>query len=184
MFALPARNNKTAARLLAALLMLALPPAAMPAKPPELTGPITVTADEVDWNNNQQMEYRGNVRLSADGFTMVGELLKLEQRAGGVWMELTGSPAELEQVDARIEGTVRASADRLTYDAESQWIDLNGNARLNRGNDRVEGRNIRYNVTERRIQAKREARGEQVRIILDNKTLTRPSGTPAPATTP
>lgn len=182
----PRTDGMRAARWLAAAMLLGAlaPAAAQAAEAPELKGPVTVTADEVDWNNNQRMEYRGNVKLSAEGFTLVGDTLELEQRPQGVFIRVDGSPAQMDQDDARVGGRVTARADQLTYDAASQWIDLIGNARLDRGKDRVEGRTIRYNVTERQVQARREAGDDQVRIVIDNSSLQRDRGTtstPAPA---
>ncbi len=158
----------------AALLLLAAfaPGAQAQGAPPTLTGPITVTADEVDWNDEQRMDYRGNVKMTAEGFTLVGDQLQLEQRADGIFVRVDGQPARLDQDDARIDGRVSAQAQQLTYDAASQWIELTGDARLDRGKDRVEGRTIRYNVTARQVQARRAADDDdQVRIIIDNSRL-------------
>ena len=177
----PARARIAA---LLALCLTLLLPAAHAADAPELKGPVTVTADQVDWNNNQRMEYRGNVKLTAEGFTLVGDQLELEQRPGGVFIRVDGSPARMDQDDARIDGRVTARADQLTYDAASQWIDLIGNARLDRGKDHIEGQTIRYNVTARQVQARREGEGQQIRIVIDDSSLQRgktKGDAPAPA---
>lgn len=135
------------------------------------SGPVTITADEVDWQDNQQMEYRGNVALESEGFRLSGERLRLERRAAGIYVELDGNPARMEQDALRDQGPVSAQAQQLVYDASTQWIDLTEEAQLVRGRDRVEGRSIRYNVDERRVQARREGDDRQVRIIIDNDSL-------------
>lgn len=135
------------------------------------SGPVTITADEVDWQDDQDMEYRGNVALESDGFRLSGERLRLERRAAGIYVELDGDPARMEQDALRDQGPVSAEAQQLVYDAATQWIDLTDEAQLVRGKDRIDGRSIRYNVTERRVQARREGDDRQVRIIIDNDSL-------------
>lgn len=145
------------------------------------SGPITVTADEAEWQEGSRMRYRGNVRMSATDYALGGDVLELDQGAEGVSARLEGRPARLEHAAApggRGQATlpVSASARSLRYDAASGWVDLEGEARLTRGPDEITGERIRYNLVERRVQASGARPGEQVRIVI-----TPPSPTPAPA---
>jgi lipopolysaccharide transport protein LptA len=150
--------------------------------PAAASGSITVTADEAEWQQDDVMRYRGRVKMASPEYRIEGELLELDQTGAGLVARIEGSPARLEHLggtDARGRPAppVTASADQLRYDAASGWIELEGNAQLSRGGDRIDGREIRYNLLERRIQARGSDAG-QVRIVIQ------PSPSPSPSPTP
>ena len=60
---------------------------------------------------------------------------------------------------------VSARATQLTYDSREEIVDVSGEALLTRGTDKITGENIRYDVAQRRIEAK-AAEGGQVQIEL------------------
>lgn len=144
-------------------------------------GPITVTADEAEWSDNQQMAYRGDVRLASDTLELTGDRLVLTQPEGGALKALIeGAPAALRHRSLGDNGAaqppVAARAERLDYDAATGWVILEGNARLTRGEDSIDGATIRYNLRERRVQATSGNGGAQVRIVIQP-----PASTSAPA---
>lgn len=134
-------------------------------------GPITVTADEAEWQDGNLMRYRGNVLMASPEFSLRGDRLELEQPPSGITAKIMGAPATLThlggaQLNGRPAPEVSASASNLTYDAATGWIDLDGDARLTRGADSIDGTRIRYNLLERRIQASGTGAGGQVRIVI------------------
>lgn len=161
------------------------PPAAAPAARPAAkgddiaqrlrpTGPVTITARNVDWAKNGLMVYTGDVKLESDTLKLDGDRLELEQLANGNYRaRVTGVPASLRHDPAPVAaGTgeaadppVTARAKTLYYDSQSGVVDVTGNARVTRGEDEVTGETIHYNVNERRIQAAGGS-GGQVRIVI------------------
>lgn len=173
-------NGLPVGSMLVALLAL-LAPLALPAQegaPGVTAGSITVTADEAEWQQDDVMRYRGRVTMRSPEYRIDGELLELDQTGPELKALIEGTPARLEHLgregaEGRSSPPVSASADRLRYDAATGWIELDGNAQLTRGGDRIDGREIRYNLQQRRIQA-RGSDGGQVRIVIQ------PSPSPSP----
>ena len=160
---------------------------------------VTVTADEGEWSENSRMEYRGNVKLESSTLTLAGDRLTLDQPASQpLKARVEGSPATLQhsggaQVDGDTTPPVTARADVLNYDAASGWVTLEGQARLTRGKDSIDGETIRYNLIERRVQARSNGNGGQVRIVIQppagaalptGVTLPTPSPSPDPSLSP
>jgi lipopolysaccharide export system protein LptA len=156
--------------------------------PPAASGSITVTADEAEWQQDDRMRYRGRVQMASPDYRIEGELLELDQTGPALVARIEGTPAKLEHqggrdASGRPAPPVTASAEQLRYDAASGWIELEGNAQLTRGGDRIDGREIRYNLLERRIQA-RGSEGGQVRIVIQPSPSPSPSPGPAPDPAP
>lgn len=156
--------------------------------PAAANGSITVTADEAEWQQDNRMRYRGRVQMASPDYRIEGELLELDQTGPALVARIEGTPAKLEHQGGRDSRgrpapPVTASANELRYDAASGWIELEGDAQLTRGGDRIDGRAIRYNLLERRIQA-RGNEGGQVRIVIQPSPSPSPSPGPAPDPAP
>lgn len=197
----PNRNpveRRADARLVAGLLaalMLGSPPAALAqaaatAKPAEAaakpkaekkpnetaerlrpTGPVTITAKNVDWAQNGLMVYSGDVKLVSDTLKIDGDKLELEQLGDGQYRaKVFGNPANLRHdaapgSTAKPEPPVTARGRTLFYDTKAGQIDVTGNARVTRGEDELTSETIHYNVNQRRIQADGGS-GGPVKIII------------------
>ena len=138
------------------------------------TGPVTVTATNVDWAKGGTMVYTGEVKLSSDTLRLDGDRLELDQLGGGEFRaRVTGAPAHLfHDGEPAIKGgkqapepAVTARAKTLVYDSKSGLVDVSGDALVTRGEDEITGETIRYNVIERRIQAAGGNKG-QVKIVI------------------
>lgn len=135
------------------------------------TGPVTVTADRAEWEQNGAMVYSGNVLLSSDTLRLKGDRLELRQLAGGQFTaNVTGNPAKLDHPGLKdksgvVGPPVSADAKTLNYDSRSSMVDILGNAHLTRGKDQIDGDNIRYDAAARRIKAA-GGEGGQVRIVI------------------
>jgi lipopolysaccharide export system protein LptA len=140
---------------------------------PAYRGPVTITADTAEWQENGVTQYRGNVRLVTEQFQFSGNRMELRQLADGQFDAVVeGNPALLTHTTPTAQGetpakaqNISARAQRLSYNSASGIAELSGNARLTRGADEIAGESIRYNVAERRIQAA-GSNGSQVKIII------------------
>lgn len=135
------------------------------------TGPVTIEADQAEWEKGGAMVYSGNVRLLSGELVLQGERLLLRQFDNGEFeAQVEGGPALLdhaglapEQGQARQPVSARARA--LTFDTRIDIVQLTGDALLTRGSDQIRGQSIRYDVSNRRIRA-RGGEGGQVRIVI------------------
>ena len=135
------------------------------------TGPVTIEADQAEWEKGGAMVYSGNVRLLSGELVLQGERLQLRQFEDGEFeAQVEGGPALLdhaglapEQGQARQPVSARARA--LTFDTRIDIVQLTGDALLTRGSDQIRGQSIRYDVSNRRIRAQ-GGEGGQVRIVI------------------
>jgi len=149
------------------------------------TGPVTITAKNVDWAQNGLMVYSGDVKLVSDTLKIEGDKLELEQLGDGQYRaKVFGNPANLRHDAApgsteKPEPPVTARGKTLVYDTKAGLIDVTGNARVTRGEDELTSETIHYNVNQRRIQADGGS-GGPVKIIIQPQ----PRGGAAPSTKP
>lgn len=135
------------------------------------SGPVTITADRAEWEQDGAMVYSGNVLLTSDTLKLVGDRLELRQFAGGeIEARIIGNPARMDhpglvEKNGEPGPPVSAQAKTLTYDSRSSMVDLIGNGRLTRGQDAIDGEDIRYDVAARRIRAIGGENG-QVKIVI------------------
>lgn len=139
------------------------PAAGAPARRP--SGPVTVTADRAEWQNQGLMVYLGRVRVSADGLLLQGSRVALRQLGDGRWQAtVTGAPARAEH-GADGAPPLQASAQRIVYDSATGELEMSGEVVLRRGGDELRGERILYSVGDRRIRAD-GGEGGQVRITI------------------
>lgn len=135
------------------------------------SGPVTITADRAEWEQDGAMVYSGNVLLTSDTLKLVGDRLELRQFAGGeIEARIIGNPARMDhpgliEKNGETGPPVSAQAKTLTYDSRSSMVDLTGSGRLTRGQDAIDGEDIRYDVAARRIRAIGGESG-QVKIVI------------------
>lgn len=135
------------------------------------TGPVTVTADRAEWEQNGAMVYTGNVLMSSDTLRLKGDRLELRQLEGGQFTaNVTGKPARLDHPGLKEKNgeagpPVSAEARTLNYDSRTSMVDILGNAHLTRGKDQIDGDNIGYDAAARRIRAA-GGQGGQVKIVI------------------
>lgn len=153
------------------------------------TGPVTVTADRAEWEQNGAMVYSGNVQLSSDTLKLRGDRLELRQFEGGQFTaSVTGKPARLDHPGLKDKSgqaglPVSAEARTLNYDSRNSMVDILGNAQLTRGKDQIDGEDIRYDAAARRIKAAGGV-GGQVKIVIQPPPKATPSSGRSPKAPP
>lgn len=138
------------------------------------TGPVNIEAQSADILRDGTAVYRGNVRISANEFSLDGEQLELHQHEGRQFtIVVTGAPAHFAHLGNGADAPpVDASANRIEYDSRSGIVELDGGVQLLRGRDSLSTEHLRYDIAERRIQASGGS-GGQVRITLDPDQIER-----------
>lgn len=151
------------------LLLLSLP--ALAQERPAFLDPglaISVEADsaELSQERNQSI-YRGNVSLHRGPLVMRGDVLTVQrdESNGRIRAQLRGSPARAEYTDPETpDQPVEASAKTISYTTGAELLELQGGAEIRRGEDKLQGESVRYEIPLARIQA--EGGGERVRITI------------------
>lgn len=151
------------------------------------TGPVKINADRAEWQKGGSMVYTGNVRLESGDLKLSGERLNLKQFDDGQFeAKIDGKPAKLDHAGLAAAGNkegerppVSARASTLTYNSRDEIVVVDGDALLTRGTDEIRGQNIRYDVTQRRIEAQGKE-GGQVEIVIQPPPRKSADGSAAP----
>ncbi len=168
--------SKTTMRSLTALalgLLLAGASQAQTAAPKagkqRVSGPITITAKNGEWQDGV-MIYTGDVVMLSRTLELRGARLELQQSGGKknpYVITVTGGPATLKHLgNTAQDPAVNGRAKTMIYRSATQNIQLTGDAHLEREKDELNGDDIRYDVANRRVQASGGEKG-QVRIVID-----------------
>ena len=160
-----------ATRLLLLTALAALTPGVQAQKTSggRISGPVTITAKTGEWQDGV-MIYTGDVVMISKTLELRGARMELRQAGGKkapFEITLTGSPATMKHLGATAQDPeVNGRGSKLVYRSATQTIDLSGQAHLERGNDELNGEQVRYDVAARRVQASGGDMG-QVRIVID-----------------
>ena len=129
---------------------------------------VEIEADEAELSELRDTSiYRGNVRLTRGPLSMQGDQLKIHRDAdtGRITATLSGQPATATHRTPEDELPVTASARRIVYITQVEILELDGNARIQRGADELQGDSVRYDVANARIQA--DGGERRVRIVIN-----------------
>ncbi|MDE2149660.1 MAG: lipopolysaccharide transport periplasmic protein LptA [Gammaproteobacteria bacterium] len=151
------------------------------------SGPIEISADRAELSHGKTMIYLGDVKLRSDTLELDGARMQAQQSTDGqVHAVINGSPAELHHPGKGSDDPpVNAQARQLTYDSATSVVELTGDAVFSRGDNQVRGQDIRYNVSQRAVEAVGGA-GGQVHIVIQppaaaSSTAPAATGATAPA---
>ena len=155
------------------------------------TSPVKINADRAEWQKGGSMVYTGNVRLESGDLKLSGDRLNLKQFDDGQFeAKIDGKPAKLDHAGLAAAGNkegerppVAARASTLTYNSRDEIVLVDGDALLTRGSDEIRGQNIRYDVTQRRIEAQGKE-GGQVEIVIQPPPRKGADAAPPGAATP
>lgn len=129
---------------------------------------VEIEADEAELSEARDTSiYRGNVRLTRGPLSMRGDELRIYRnpKDGRIEATLSGRPAKATHRTPGDELPVTASARRIVYTTIIEILELEGNAQIERGSDRLSGNLVRYDVSNARIEA--DGGRERVRIVIN-----------------
>ncbi|MGJ8669771.1 MAG: lipopolysaccharide transport periplasmic protein LptA [Oceanococcus sp.] len=129
---------------------------------------VEIEADEAELSEARDVStYRGNVRLTRGPLTMRGDELRITRNAesGQIEARLSGNPATASHKTAQDGLPVKASAKQIVYTTIVEILELAGDARIQRGEDMLQGDSVRYDVANARIQA--DGGNDRVRIVIN-----------------
>lgn len=131
------------------------------------SGPIEISADRAELSQGKTMIYTGDVKLRSNTLELDGTRMQAQQGSSGqVHAVIDGNPAQLHHPGTGPgDPPVSAHARQMTYDSATSIVELDGDAVLSRGENQIHGQNIRYNVSQRAVEAAGGA-GGQVHIVI------------------
>ncbi len=152
--------------LFAGLLMTAAGHAQRPAFLDQALA-VEIEADAAELSEERGVStYHGNVVLRRGPLEMRGRRLEIrrDEASGKIEARLSGQPARAVHRTDTQESPVIAEAREIIYTTIVEVLELNGTARIQRGEDQLSGESVRYDVANARIQA--SGGDERVRILI------------------
>ena len=164
----------TARRILLRLsTLLVLLPVMAAGQSGDRSQPIQIEADQASLDENTGVSiYTGNVRLSQGTLKLGGDRMTVSLEDDAVdKVVLTGSPASYSQRPEGEDTDQQAEAGRIEYQAGSQRMILQGNARIWRDeSEEFSSNRIVINLRDNTVNAGSDTPDGRVRIILQPKT--------------
>ena len=175
----------TACRTLLRLstLLLVLLPAMATGQSGDRSQPIQIEADQATLDENTGVSiYTGNLRLSQGTRKLSGDRMTVSLEDDAVdKVVLTGTPASYSQRPEGEDTDQQAEAGRIEYQAGSQRMILQRNARIWRDeSEEFSSNRIVINLRDNTVNAGSDTPDGRVRIILQPKTWQQDEETAAP----
>ncbi len=129
---------------------------------------VEIEADEAELSEARDVSvYRGNVHLRRGPLSMRGDELRIQRDPvdGRIRASLSGHPATATHQTPDDVLPVVASARQIVYTTVAEILELEGDAKIRRGSDQLQGDSVRYDVANARIQA--DGGKERVRIVIN-----------------
>ncbi len=137
---------------------------------------VEIEADEAELSEARDTSiYRGHVKLTRGRLSMRGDELRIyrDPKDGRIQATLSGRPAVATHTTPDDSTPVTASARRIVYTTILEILELNGEAQIERGADRLNGDTVRYDVSNARIQA--DGGKQKVRIVINPPAAEKPA---------
>ncbi|WP_275097387.1 lipopolysaccharide transport periplasmic protein LptA [Sedimenticola hydrogenitrophicus] len=158
-------------RWLAIALLLILPGVAA-ALQSDKDQPIYIEADAVDIDDRSGIStYKGNVELTQGSILITADQVTVTQRPDkNDQIEAIGNPATFRQETEGDKGTIKGRARKAEYSANSEIINMTGDAVLTQGQDTFKSDRIIYDRARAVVKAGASAQGkERVRVTIGGK---------------
>lgn len=156
------------AALTIGLAVLFGPSAVHGAEVPQVTAEeLTIEGDNAVYRQNENsIEYSGNVVAFMDGMRIAGDKVLVQMQANQITrITTTGEPASFWQGVTEDQATTRASANTIVYLPGAAALELEGAASLQQAGNTVNSTTIRYRLDLEQIVASGSA-NERVRMQL------------------
>lgn len=155
--------------LLLLILFISSPVAALPH---DRQQPLKVEAQQMQWNNQQQLAtYKGEVELQQGELLLQAEQLDIKRNAQGQLEQAIASKpkgqAYMRDLPDAKQPAVEAWGETIHYLPIKHLIILTGKAKLTRGKDSFAGHKLTYNLITQDIQAEQKnTQDSRVEVIL------------------
>ncbi len=130
--------------------------------------PIDIQADHLEMNEAQQISiYKGNVILNQGSLTIKADTLTLHFDTDNEldYMEMTGSPAQLKQLNAQ-QQWMTSSAEHIEYRDKKSQLTLTKSAQFNSGKEHIKSHYILINTESEHIKAGKNDAANRVHITI------------------
>lgn len=137
--------------------------------------PVNLEADSADIDDaNKKRVFTGNVVMTQGSIRLTCDQLTQLQEAGeqeSSRYHAKGGPARFKQeVEGKPGQFVEGHADRIDYDARSEFLVLNGNAFITQEGDTFKSDRITYDKVRSLVKGGAAAKGkERVRMVIQSK---------------
>lgn len=124
--------------------------------------PIDIIADRVTIDEKTGIsEYQGNVHLSQGSIQVKADYVRVHQLNGRLQkITIRGQQASFQQQPDNSQTLVHSLANHMEYNAAKEQLDLNGDAKVWQGDNRLSGEHIEYNTRTSTVTANKGASGE------------------------
>lgn len=157
-------------RFIAAWLWLAagLAPATTLALSTDRDQPMSIEADRVELNDSEGISvYRGNVKVTQGTLELTGDTMTVHNKGNKVEkVIMEGKPATYKQRPDSKDQDVRASALRMEYFTDPEYIVLQKQAEVEQEGDKLRSERIEYDVARDKVNAGTNQPNERVRITI------------------
>jgi len=144
------------------LVVLALGSPAVPALPDDQKQPIEIEADGVEIDEGKQLSvYTGNVDIRQGSIRLQAQKVTVHHEKSNQPRRIVaeGKPARFKQLEKKGGKEVKARANRIEYDANSEEVLLIGKAVLTQGKDSFKSNRIRYDRRKAVVKAGAAVKG-------------------------
>lgn len=165
------KPESTARRWLVVILLLTLPSLVFALKT-DKDQPIYVEADSVDIDDRNGIStYKGNVELTQGSIVLKADKITVTQQTNQTdRIEALGNPVTFKQDTEGDKGAIKGQAKKTEYFANSELINMTGDAVLIQGKDTFKSDRIIYDRARAIVKAGASAQGkERVRVTIGGK---------------
>ncbi|WP_428608117.1 lipopolysaccharide transport periplasmic protein LptA [Sedimenticola sp.] len=165
------KPHHTGRRWFALALMLILP-GLTSALQSDKDQPIYIEADGVDIDDRSGIStYKGNVVLTQGSIILKADKVTVTQRKEqNDQIEAVGNPVTFQQDTEGDKGTIKGRAKKAEYFANSEIINMTGDAVLTQGKDTFKSDRIIYDRARAVVKAGTSAKGkERVKVTIGGK---------------
>ena len=159
------------------VLLLLLLPLQSAALDSDREQPIHIEADQLEMREQENISiYEGNVKLVQGSLKINSDRLVIHFNEANelTLMEMTGSPAKLQQLD-NAQQLIRGEAEQIDYREADALLILRQSASLDHAGDIINSDLIRFNTRTSGIEAGGKQSGKPVTVVIKPRKPTPPA---------
>jgi len=172
-------NRHLAISLSYLLLCLSLPSASL-ALPEDREKPITLEADNAEFNQLTGVStYKGNVVVTQGTMWLKADIVIVHIKNGQIdYVEAQGKPTEFRYQPTLEKPPIDGVGQKIEYHVSDEKVHVLGDALFTQGCDKFSGENIVYNLAKDLVTADGGNTKKQVKFVIQPGTLNNTNGKP------